>query len=71
MAILLDARGAQSGKAMLIDGELPGQELVHGQRVTAARLLERKQAAAYRGNDFSLAANDPPLGPWSGQIGDC
>ena len=71
MAILLDAGGAQSGKAMLIDGKLPGKEFVDGQRVTAASLLKGEQAAADRGNDFGFTANNPPFGPGCGQIRNC
>jgi hypothetical protein len=71
LAILLDAGGAQSGKAMLIDGKLPGEEFVDGQRVAAAGLLEGEQAAAYCGNDFGLTANNPPFGPGRGQIRNC
>jgi hypothetical protein len=71
LAILLDAGGAQSGKAMLIDGKLPGKELVDGQRVTAAGLLKGEQAAADSGNDFGLTANNPPFGPGRGQIRNC
>jgi len=68
LAVLLDAGGAQAGQAMLVDGELPGQEFVDGQRVAAAGLLEREQTAADRGHDFGLAANDPPFGSGRGQI---
>jgi len=71
LAILLDAGGAQSRKAMLIDGKLPGKELVDGQRVAAASLLKGEQAAADRGNDFGLTANYPPFGPGRGQIRNC
>jgi hypothetical protein len=71
LAILLDAGGAQSGKAMLIDGKLPGKELVDRQRVTAASLLKGEQAAADSGNDFSLPANNPPFGSGRGQIRNC
>jgi hypothetical protein len=71
LPILLDAGGAQARQAMLIDGKLPGQELVDGQRVAAAGLLEGEQAAAYRGNDFGLTANNPPFGPGRGQIRNC
>src|SRR5712671_6014395 len=63
LPILLDAGGAQSGKAMLVDGKLPGQEFVDGQGVAAAGFLEGEQAAADRGNDFGLAADHPPFGP--------
>src|SRR5207245_6333599 len=68
LAILLNAGGAQPGKAMLIDGKLPGEEFVDGQRVAAASLLEGEQTAAYSGNDFGLTANDPPFGSGRGQI---
>ena len=68
LPVLLDAGGAQSCKAMLIDGKLPGKELVDGQRVAAASLLEGEQTAANRGNDFGLTANNPPFGPGRGQI---
>ena len=68
MAILLDTRGAQTGKAMLVDGKLPGQEFVDGQGVAAAGLLKGEQAAADCGNDFGFTANDPPFGPGRGQI---
>jgi hypothetical protein len=56
---------------MLIDGKLPGKELVDGQRVAAASLLKGEQAAADRGNDFGLTANYPPFGPGRGQIRNC
>jgi hypothetical protein len=71
LSILLDAGGAQSGKAMLIDGKLPGKEFVDRQGVAAASLLEGEQAAANRGNDFGLTANNPPFGPGRGQIRNC
>jgi hypothetical protein len=71
LAILLDAGGAQSGKAMLIDGKLPGKELVDGQRVAAASFLKGEQAAAHGGNDFGLPADNPPFGPGRGQIRNC
>jgi len=62
LAILLDAGGAQPGKAVLVDGELPGQEFVDRQRVTAASFLKREQTATNRSHDFGLATDDPPLG---------
>jgi hypothetical protein len=71
LAILLDAGGSQSGKAVLIDGKLPGKEFVHGQRVTAAGFLEGEKAAAHCGNDFGFTANNPPFGPGRGQICNC
>jgi hypothetical protein len=68
LAILLDTGGAQPGKAMLIDGELPGEEFVDRQRIAAASLLKGEQAAADCGDDFGLTANYPPFGPGRGQI---
>ena len=71
LAILLDPGGPQTGQAMLIDGKLPGQEFVDRQRVTAAGLLKGEQAAANRGNDFGLTADDPPFSTGRGQIRNC
>ena len=71
LPVLLNAGGAQPGKAMLIDGKLPGKEFVDRQRVAAASLLEGEQAAANRGNDFGLTADNPPFGPGCGQIRNC
>jgi hypothetical protein len=71
LAILLDAGGPQAGQAMLIDGELPRQEFVDRQSVAAASLLKGEQAAANRGNDFGLAADDPPFGSGRGQVRNC
>src|SRR5205085_11789667 len=70
LAVLLNARGAQAGQTVLVDRELPGKEFVDGQRVAAAGLLKGEQAAANGSDDFSLAANDPPLGAWRRQIRD-
>jgi hypothetical protein len=71
LAILLDPGGPQAGQAMLIDGKLPRQELVHRQRVAAASLLKGEQTAANRGNDFGLAADHPPFGSGRGQVRNC
>ena len=71
LAILLDPGGPQAGQAMLIDGKLPGKEFVDRQRVPAAGLLKGEQAAANRGNDFGLAADDPPFGSGRGQVRNC
>jgi hypothetical protein len=71
LAILLDAGGAQSREAMLIDGKLPGKEFVDGQRVTAAGLLKGEQATANRRHYFGLAADNPPFGSGCGQIRNC
>src|SRR3978361_247988 len=71
LPILLDTGSTQPGKAMLVDGKLPGQEFVDRQGVAAASLLKGEQAAANRGNDFGLAADNPPFGPGRGQIRNC
>jgi hypothetical protein len=42
LTVLLDTRRAQAGKAVLVDGILPGEEFLDGQRITAARLFERQ-----------------------------
>jgi hypothetical protein len=70
LAILLDPGGAQPGQTMLIDGKLPGEELVNRQRIPAASFLEGEQAAADSGYDFGLAADNPPFGARCGQIGN-
>src|SRR5437762_13463650 len=63
LAVLLNAGGAQAGKTVLVDRELPRQEFVDGQGVATASLFKRQQATANRGNDFGFAADDPTLGP--------
>jgi len=70
LAVLLDAGGAQASQTMLVNGELPGEEFVDGQGVTAAGFLKGKQAAANGSNNLSLTANDPPFGSGCGQIRD-
>src|SRR5690242_19655012 len=68
LAVLLNARGAQSGKAVLVDGVLPGQELFNRQGVAAAGLFERQQPAADSGDHFGFAADDPTFRPGRRQI---
>src|SRR5690606_28099371 len=61
-AVVLDPGCAQAGKAVLVDGGLPVQELVDAQCVARAGLLEAQQPTAYRGDDLSLAADHPAAG---------
>jgi hypothetical protein len=68
LPILLDARGAQTGQAVLIDGKLPGQEFIDRQGVAAAGLLKGEQTTTDGGNNFSLTANNPPFGSGCRQI---
>src|SRR5262245_39950866 len=62
LAVLLDPRGAQTGKAMLIDRILPGEEFFDGQCVAAASLLEGEQTAAHSRDNLCLATDHPTLG---------
>src|SRR5580704_5461629 len=70
LPVLLDARRAQAGEAVLVDGILPGEKFLDGQCVAAAGFLKRKQAASNGGNHLGLAPNDPALGARRRQIGD-
>src|SRR5262245_18335359 len=70
-ATSLYAGRSQAGQAVLINGPLPAQELIDGEGVALAGFLEADQAAADRGDDLGLAANDPPFGIPGRQIGDC
>src|ERR1700694_2932066 len=70
LPVLLDARRAQAGKAMLVDGILPGEEFLDGERIAAAGFLKRKKSAPYRSHHLGLAPNDPALGAWCRQISD-
>jgi hypothetical protein len=53
------ARRAQTAKIILVDRLLPGTEFIDGQRVAAARLLERKQTTANRGNNLGFPIRHP------------
>lgn len=68
--ILLDARGAQPGKAVLVDRGLPGQEFFNGQSIAVARFLETQKPAANCSDDFSFAPDDPTPRILRRQIGD-
>src|SRR5262249_13095324 len=70
-AILLNAGGAQTRKAMAVDGVLPSQEFLHGECISAAGLFERKKAATHRRNNFGLATNHPALRSRRRNVGDC
>jgi hypothetical protein len=71
LPILLDPGGPQACQTMLVDGKLPGKELVDRQGIAAAGLFEGKQATADRGNDFCLAADHPPFGSGRWQVSNC
>src|SRR5215510_9046346 len=61
LAILLNARGAQTGQTMLVDRVLPRQELFNGERVARAGFLKGEEAATDRCDHFGLTPNDPAL----------
>src|ERR1700730_7301819 len=70
LPVLLNARGAQGGEAVLIDGILPRQEFFDRERIPAAGLLQRKQAAAHGRDHLRFAADDPAFRSRGGQIRD-
>ena len=55
---------------MLVDGPLPGQELVDRQFVTVASFLDAEQAPAHGSHHLRLATDDPALGILGWKIGD-
>src|SRR5665213_522914 len=70
LSVLLDARGAQAGQAVLVDGILPGEELLDRQRIARAGFFQRQETTAYGGDHLGLAADDPAIGGWRRQIRD-
>src|ERR1700752_4872849 len=70
LAILLDARGTQTGETVTVDRILPGEKLLDRQRITRARFLERQKSATNRRHHLRLAADDPAPRAGSRQIGD-
>src|SRR5262245_13634136 len=70
LAVLLDAGGAQARQTMLVDREMPGKAFADRQRVAAAGFLKGEQASPDGRNNFSLTANDPPLGAGRRKIRD-
>src|SRR5687768_2002937 len=70
LPVMLDARGAQAGEAMLVDRGLPAQKLLGGEGIAAARLLEAEEAATDRRHHLRLASDDPTTGVRRGKIGD-
>src|SRR4051812_7670693 len=59
VAVLLDARGAQTGEAMTVDGGLPGKEFFDSERVTLAGFFQAQQATANSRDNLCLPADDP------------
>ena len=67
-AILLNARGAQAGQAVLLERALPRPVLLLGQLVPLQRLFEGDAASAHGGDDGGLATHDPAPGIWRRQV---
>src|SRR5262249_59479673 len=63
----LDARGAQTGEAVLVDGILPGQEFFHRQRVAAAGFLERSRPPRTAATTSALRRMTQRLVPGAGR----
>src|SRR4029079_10720866 len=59
IAVLLDARDAQSGHPAAVHRTLPTGELLEAERITRTGIIDAEQAARDRGYDFGLAAHDP------------
>src|SRR3546814_581433 len=57
--VVLDARDAQAGHAGAFDRPLPGCEFLKRQSIALASLVDAQQTAAYGGDNFRLAADDP------------
>src|SRR5260370_37489197 len=65
-AVLLNARGTQTGKAVRLEHTPPGEELLLGELVAAQSLLHCNPAAAHGSHHLRFAADDPPfdVGGW-------
>ena len=70
VTILLYSGGPETGETMLVDRGLPAKELLHRQCITLACLLKAQKSAPHRGDDFSLAANDPAPCIGGGKVRD-
>jgi len=70
LAILLNPRRPQPGKAVLVDRLLPGDEFLDGQRITLTRLFKAEQAPPHRRDNFCLTADNPTFRVPRRQIGN-
>lgn len=69
VAILLYAGRPEAGKAMGIDGRLPGEELFDGQRISFAGFFQAKQTTTHGGDNLCLTTNDPAARIWRRKVG--
>jgi hypothetical protein len=70
LPVLLDAGGAQACQTMLVDGQLPAQELFGGQGIALAGFLKAEETAANGGYNLGLAADHPAAGAGRGKVGN-
>jgi hypothetical protein len=68
LAVLLNARDAQTSKAMSFESALPGAELFDRELVGVASLLDRDSAATHSRDHRGLTTDAPPLGIRMGQF---
>ena len=61
VAIMLDARGPETGDAVLLDQPLPRNELFDGKRVAPTRVLQADEPGTYARDDNGFAPRDPTL----------
>src|SRR5678816_2846760 len=62
VAVMLDPSNPQARHSAALYSPLPTGELFQAQRIELAGLVDGKQAARHRSDDFGLAANDPAIG---------
>jgi hypothetical protein len=62
LAVLLNARGAQAGETVLIDGQLPAQEFFGCQGIALTGFLKAQKPATNGSDDLGLASDHPTTG---------
>ena len=70
LTVLLDARGAQAGKAVAFDGTLPTQIFLNREGITLAGFFQTQEPAPDCRNNLCLAADHPPVRTGWRKIGD-
>jgi hypothetical protein len=71
LAILLNARGAQSGEAVLVEAALPGEIFFRCERVTLTGFFQAQEAPAHGCYHLCLAADDPAMAAGWREISNC
>ena len=69
-SVILNARGAQTGETMLVDGPLPAQKLIYRKRIAFACLIQAQQTPTHSGDDLGLAADNPAFSVCGWKIGN-